>query len=140
MGNNHSASTHRPRGLLHDLSNTSTINGVTVFDPNTDPSNGADSSTPDTMCSSDADCMALDPYASTPSNLVYACPSGKCVAGQCSCGSGCSYDSRTGSCCQGFQTINGESDFCILNTAKPNIVPRTGKPKDLNWLLQNKRM
>ena len=93
---------------------TEITNTDVVTDTTTDNSNA--------FCADDQMCQTIDEYQSTPSNIVYACPSGKCISGQCSCGAGCVRDPR-GYCCQGLQTINGES-FCVTNTAKPNIVTK----------------
>jgi hypothetical protein len=73
-----------------------------------------------TYCSDDSECMNIDEFSSTPDNIVYSCPSAKCLNNQCSCGSSCKIDPYSGRCCQGLENIRGDT-FCIENTAIPGL-------------------
>ncbi len=71
------------------------------------------------QCTTNEDCMNLDSYRSKPGRPpVYSCPSATCVSGTCSCEPDCKFDSYSGVCCQGLETINGES-YCVEDTSQP---------------------
>lgn len=85
-------------------------------------------------CSNDMDCMNPYSYGSepgttcavvdgqlkcSPNQPVFSCPDAKCVDGSCVCGSKCKRDPYSGMCCQGFETIRGQT-FCIEVTKSPS--------------------
>jgi hypothetical protein len=92
------------------------------FTPASTNDNGFPSDVPSSnaYCQDDEECQNLDEMNSTPDNLVYSCPTAKCIGNQCQCSPNCKKDPYTGMCCQGVQTIGSDS-FCIENTATPGL-------------------
>ncbi len=70
-------------------------------------------------CTDDLMCQNINSSKSRPGKpLVLTCPSAKCVAGTCDCGSKCKRDPYTNICCKSVikETKNGRVDtYCVEN-------------------------
>lgn len=86
----------------------------------TEPNNDDPIYVKNATCYTDDDCMNMDAFSSSPNKIVYSCPDAKCVSNSCTCGANCKKDPYSGTCCQGIETIRGDT-FCIENTAIPGL-------------------